>query len=353
MRTALHKNRYALSLVAVAGVFSFLSPAAAANTSCDRECQIGMLDLALTAFSKRQANLLPLAKDVRYTENGQVLALDDGFWATANGIGSYRNYFTDPVSGNSAFIGTMTENDKLVIFTLRIKANAARKITEIETIVSRADNSGGMGAQGPTSLEALKQPNPIWREPIAPADRMSRDDLIAVANAYFTGLQLNDGKGYYPFTDDCYRLENGMQSSGPSPISYSNPEPRAADAQPAGPPSNWASYGCKAQFELGWMSFVDRIRERRFLTVDPEYGTVFATAFFDHSGTINDFEMANGDRVVGAGLKEPYTWEIGEAFRIEGGKIRLIEATLNRAPYGMGSNWPEQSPYSNGTEGGY
>ena len=26
---------------------------------------------------------------------------------------------------------------------------------------------------------------------------------------YFSGMQLNDGKGVYPFTDDCERFENG------------------------------------------------------------------------------------------------------------------------------------------------
>jgi hypothetical protein len=33
------------------------------------------------------------------------------------------------------------------------------------------------------------------------------------------------------------------------------------------------------------------------------------------------------------------TWEIAEAFRIEHGKIRVVEAVLNNVPYGMKGRW--------------
>ena len=41
---------------------------------------------------------------------------------------------------------------------------------------------------------------------------------IAVADAYFSGLQKNDGKGVngtgtYPFTNDCHRIENGAPTT--------------------------------------------------------------------------------------------------------------------------------------------
>ena len=40
--------------------------------------------------------------------------------------------------------------------------------------------------------------------------RATREEYIKSANYYFTGLANNDGKGYYPFTDDCMRIENGI-----------------------------------------------------------------------------------------------------------------------------------------------
>lgn len=345
--------KHSLRAIAVVAAVTAFSPAPAARpaASCDRACQIDTMNGLLGALVAHDPKRASLARNVRYTENGQELALGDGFWGTASAIGSYRHYFTDPVSGNVGFFGVMKENGDPVILTARIRI-AGRKISEIETIVSRSRDAGPL-AQGPLMLEKLGKPNPIWGKPIPPGERMSRDELIATANKYFTGLQGNDGKGDYPFADDCYRLENGIQTTGPSPISLSNPPPPKPGEKSgiAGPVPNWGQMGCKAQFELGWMRFVDRIRERRFLAVDPEYGTVFVMGFFDHSGTIHNFAMANGDRIVGGGLQEPYTHELGEAFRIEKGKLRLIEANMTRAPYGMSSNWPEQQPFSDGVLG--
>jgi hypothetical protein len=36
---------------------------------------------------------------------------------------------------------------------------------------------------------------------------------------------------------------------------------------------------------------------------------------------------------------QPWTWQIAELFKVEKGKIRKIEALLQRSPYGMTSGW--------------
>ena len=136
-------------------------------------------------------------------------------------------------------------------------------------------------------------PHPIFAEVIPEAKRPSREQLIETANYYFTGLARNDGKGYYPFTDDCERFENGI------PTTQRN---------------------CKAQFENTLRGVVSRIRDRRFVAVDHERGIVFAFAFFDH-------EQIN------------WTWQLGELFKIENGLIRRVEAVFHRAPYGIPSGW--------------
>jgi hypothetical protein len=66
---------------------------------------------------------------------------------------------------------------------------------------------------------------------------------------------------------------------------------------------------------------------------------VYAFGFFDHSGgATRTFTLPDG-RSVTAGPVQPWTWEIAELFRIEKGKIRKIEALLQRSPYGMTSGW--------------
>ena len=74
---------------------------------------------------------------------------------------------------------------------------------------------GGAGSSSPfgstaDSVEAMVAPHAVFSEDLAVDKRPSREELITTANYYFSGLQNNDGKGYYPFTDDCIRFENGM-----------------------------------------------------------------------------------------------------------------------------------------------
>jgi hypothetical protein len=168
---------------------------------------------------------------------------------------------------------------------------------------------------------------------------MSRADLIATANKYFTGMQQNDGKGDYPFADDCNRIENGMQSTNaPTPEGQTRPDPATA--------SNYSGqWSCREQFESGLLHFVNRIRDRRYVAVDEERGIVFSFVFFDHSaGATRNFETPDGRRVT-AGPAQPWTWYIAELFKVESGQLRKIEAILERVPYGMNSGW---SSYEDG-----
>jgi hypothetical protein len=155
-------------------------------------------------------------------------------------------------------------------------------------------------------VERMGKPHAVYMETIPVAKRMSRDEYIKVANYYFSGLAPNDGtpteaNGFFPFTEDCLRYENGMITT----------------AQQNGVPVPGA---CRKQFMESLKGVVSRVRDRRFVAVDRERGIVFAFAFFDHYN-IN------------------WTWQLGELFKIEDGKIRRIEALFHRAPFGINSGW--------------
>jgi hypothetical protein len=146
-------------------------------------------------------------------------------------------------------------------------------------------------------------------------------------------MQQNDGKGDYPFSDDCNRLENGGQSTNaPTPPGQTRPDPKTAT-------SYSGQWSCREQFESGLLHFVNRIRDRRFVAVDEERGLVFSFVFFDHSaGRTRTFQTPDG-RTVTAGPAQPWTWGIAELFKVENGQIRQIEAILHQVPYGMNSGW--------------
>ena len=106
--------------------------------------------------------------------------------------------------------------------------------------------------------------------------------------------------------------------------------------------SHW---GCKEQFASGLIHFVSRIRDRRFVAVDREHGIVFAFCFFDHSAGKSRYYTTPDGRKAIEGPSEPWTWQVAELFKVENGKIRRIEAILQRCPYGMNSGW---SSYEDG-----
>lgn len=284
--------------------------------SCNRECLESFVNRYLEAVVAHDPARLQMAKTVRFTENGQRLELGDGLWNTASATGSYKLYIADMQSGQIGFFGTIRENNIPAILALRLKIHN-HKISEIETIVAR-DTSGAI------RLEKLVNPNPVFLETIPVSERGSCEELIKTANMYFTGLEKNNGKGIYPFTDNCNRIENGKQTTNSPSVN-----PGVFDV---------SALGCKEQFKSGFFRFVTRIRDRRFVVVDQERGLVLAYVFFDHAGNIPSVQLSNR-KIIPIGVIRPWTWEIAELFKIEKGLIRQVEAVVWESPYGMNSGW--------------
>ena len=282
-----------------------------------------MLDAVLAALAARDPAGLTGA---RYTENGVELPLGAGLWATADRIGPYRHDFDDSAGGEAAAFVTVTEGATRSIMALRVKATGGA-VREIEALVARPPLFGGAGGfgDGPAQLDRAGEPDAGWFGEAAP--RLPREDLRRIADAYFAGLERNDGRGDYPFAADCIRIENGFRTTDvPSGPAGETPYLEAFRAMSA-----------KQQFETGFFRFVTRIRDRRFPVIDEPRGLVFAFAFFDHDGTVRDYALADG--TPRSGIDRPFTWMIAEAFRIERGLLTRIEALMAEVPYGHRSGW--------------
>jgi hypothetical protein len=277
------------------------------NGDCDRACLEGWVNNYLVAMRDQNVDPNLFDKNVRFTENGVQLPFGgEGLWFGMSGIANYKFYVPDIETQQVAFIGTVRENGMdetdgdLVAIALRLKIRN-NHITEVEQLAIRPSGTTSSAGDFPPTgegVEAMGAPHEIFTQAIPEGERMSRADLITTANYYFTGLENNDGKGYYPFTDDCMRFENGVDV-----LAFRGPRQT-----------------CKFQFENNLKGIVSRIRDRRFVAVDQERGIVFAFGFFDHH-RIN------------------WTWQLAELFRIENGQIRRIEAIFHRAPFGMPSGW--------------
>jgi hypothetical protein len=293
-----------------------------AEPACQRACLEAFVNKYLAAMRDNKVDPALFASSVRFTENGVELPLgNEGLWATTSGLGNYKFYIPDTETQQVAFLGTVLEQAsssatgpqralELVGIALRLRI-VDGKITEVEQIAARPDRPLGPNAASAssnpfpatgTAVEALGSPNPVFLQSIPEKQRQSRADLIRIGNYYFDAVQRNTGKGYYPFTDDCLRHENGIVTAGP-------PDAQRPDRK-----------GCKTQLETTLIGAVTSIRDRRFVAIDRERGIAFAFAFFDHR-PIN------------------WSWQLGELFKIEGDKIRRVEAIFIRGPYGIGSGW--------------
>lgn len=285
------------------------------------------LDTVLAALAARGGGL---SGGPRYTENGVALPVGEGLWATADRIGPYRHAVYDPDAGQAACFVTVTEGRTRSIASLRIKLDD-EAVREIEAVVARPPLFGGVDAfgDGPAALDASGGPDAAWFAEIPAAERPGRAELQRIADMYFVGLEKNDGRGEYPFADDCVRIENGFRVTQVPPAPTAGKTPYAETLR---------SLSAREQFETGFFRFVDRIRERRFPVIDEARGTVFSFAFFDHSGTVREYSLADGTRVT-AGIDRPFSWMIAEAFRVERGLITRIEALMTQVPYGLPSGW--------------
>ncbi|KAF2266934.1 hypothetical protein CC78DRAFT_594760 [Lojkania enalia] len=288
--------------------------------SCDRLCLEGILSDFLNAMVAHDPSRLPTTPDVIYVENSQKLKLGEGEWKIAGKLGKYNHVFSDPESRQVAAITTMTENGVGIIYVVRLRVEDDGRVSEIETQITR-------DAIGAARYENMTVPEPVWLEAVPLEQRISRERLITQTNKYYTGMERNDPKGDYSFFDkDCNRLEDGLQTTNQrngDPYGHSND-------------TSFASLGCEAQFQTGFLGFVTEIRDRRYPVVDEERQAVFAITIFDHNGTVRELPSVNGtSNPIPPYFDVPRTLAASEAFRLRGEKLFRIEMTLTEVPYGM------------------
>jgi hypothetical protein len=286
------------------------------------------MDAYLAALIAGQPASAPFAPDAIFAENDQLLSLGDGSWRTLSRLGRYRHYFAEPENGLVGVIANAEEHGHgcILIVTLKLEGPT---ITRAEQFVIRDPN-------GAKLYEELGQPDPVWLEPIPPVQRQSREALEAAAWIYFQALERNDGAGVYPFREDCERIEHARRTvRQPRPEGYGHAD-TAVD---------FVTLKAKAQYELGMMAFVTRIRDRRAAVVDIERGAVLGQSGWDFDGTLQAIHFRDGrDWQIPPYFRTPRTHQVTEAFKVINGSFRYIEMTLMEVPFGTRQAIPGRAP---------
>ncbi len=185
------------------------APAGAAQGDCDRECLRGFITLYLNALVAHAPGTLPIAANVRFTEDTVDMKLGDGLWKQASKIRPYRLDILDAAQGVAAAQVVVEEAGSPVMLMLRLKI-ANKTITEVETQVTRSQKEGAIFA-----VDALLSPNAAMIAPVDPARRSSRAEAIKLAEFYPAGLEVGSFVTVdAPFAPDAYRFENGRLMAG-------------------------------------------------------------------------------------------------------------------------------------------
>jgi hypothetical protein len=292
--------------------------------ACDTSCLEGVLDRYLNALAVHGVARLPWDEKVKFSENNVWLHVGDGLWGTATARASKMLVFTDPQSGQVGGLGLVEQRGQLAYFAVRLKVRDGR-ISEVETLTNQPDTTKppSPAAGDPKELHHY----PVMDQVLPPTERTPRLRMIDLANGYFSTLQLNDGKLFTTFTDDCRRQENGFESAG-NP-KFDRPEGKLS---------------CGEQFKTGTFIFDTAVRDRDFMLVDEVHGLVLSRAFIDHNAAAAQDHLADGS-VVKSYIKSPNSLSMLELFHITGGKIDRIEVVHIDVPFGMPSVWRhDESP---------
>jgi len=264
------------------------------SSNCDRECLRGFITDYLNAMVVHTPQSLPLAPGARFTEDTKTVTLGEALWKGVSKLRPYRQDFLDVREGMAAAHVIVEENGNPVMLAMRLKV-AGKKITEIETMVTRNRTEGALFA-----VDALQTPRAAMNVVPDPSQRMSREELIRIAEFYPTGLKVggNFDAVQAPFAPDAYRIENGNIMAGPG--------------------ARGGSENIRTQRVIAHPDVSYRIA-----AVDEELGIVLMRLDF---GDTNSYGPGNALTCF-------------EAFKVYGGQIHAVEAFIRIMPANTASGW--------------
>jgi hypothetical protein len=298
-------------------------PANVGTGDCDRACLQGLAERFIQALIAHDPSKVPLAKNVRYSENSVPLPIPDGFWMNATGVRPYRLYIADPEWGTIGFYARMYENGAPVLMSTRLRVYD-KTITEIETVVTseRWRNDPAPGTSSPPPPDYLgEKPRPEYTQVVPPAQRRSREELMRIVNTYFTGIENNTGDKPPLFSSKCHRIENGRPTSN---------VPVAPGKERGG-----MNMSCAEDIAMGYHRNDNRIRSRRVMAVDLEHQVVMTSVYFDHlnDAPIRSYVLKNGKTVTVTDTSTS-TLQAHETFSIDKEGISQVEAVFTSVTYG-------------------
>jgi hypothetical protein len=207
------KKLAALCLILMSSAFAAggKAPSAAAPT-CDRECLRGMATRVLYALIDHDSGKLPVAADLRVTEDGIDKPLAQiGLFKTVTRLRGYRQDIIDERAGQSIAGVMVEEAGAPVILVVRVKVQD-EKISELELVAARSRAEGLS-----FTIDTLNAPSEEMTFVPRPSLLATREQAIEIALHYPKGLNSTQTFAAVgtPFAPNARRVENGAVMAGP------------------------------------------------------------------------------------------------------------------------------------------
>lgn len=312
----------ALALGAVVGFVLCRPVLAASPAGCERACLESVVDRTLAAMIAHDPARAALAPSVRATENGAQMRVGEGLWRSVAGLTDYRIVVVDPAAGQVAFVGTVMQTDgKPLMLALRLKVVDGR-VSELEAVT-------GAPFEFPSSPLAAAPRAKLTRT-VPAGERLTREQMIAVAERNFDNIVAADGSHFAP---DCQRIENRQAMSGNPKLDY----PIATLPDRAKP--NFAAMGCQEQVESHLFDTLDGVGSRRYLVLDEERQLVFGVFMLNWYRDTLCNEVRNYGRTCRPPGQKPTGLRTAEILGVAGGNVHEVEVVFAFAPYEAPSGW--------------
>lgn len=303
---------------------------AGSSAPCDRPCLSGFITKYLDALAAHDPRRLPLAPDIRFTENGVAIPLGEALWLTLGGLGKYRVDYLDTQAQQAASHVAFVENDRPGLMALRLRIIDG-KISEVETVLSR----GAPMASHMPPVESL------WAESEPSATRLTRAQLAAETENYLKAVSSSDGSVVKFNKTSCMRLENGnVMAYGP------NDKP-LAPLRPVTDPDSWMAAvrqtmgtDCAEQLSTGIYRFITSYDHARFPVIDVERQVVFGHWVFRRKGNVPGVTFKGKFYPFMETMRFPNENLLGQAFKFRDGRITRVQGVfLNANVYKAGTGW--------------
>lgn len=172
---------------------------------CTRALLDRLLDDYFAALSAGVPSTLPLAANVKFTENAEVFQIGmTDFWMNA-GDTKYSQRALDTEGCSAAAQAVIPEGatDRPVAVRLKVQGG---ELTEIETIVVRPGDYSASFAVDSNPAAIIASADDIgWHDEVPAAQRATRQQLASWIDKYFRAFPA----GVCDVTAACKRLENG------------------------------------------------------------------------------------------------------------------------------------------------